>query len=69
VLAGTSRKSFIGKVLNTDTAERLEGTLATVVWAVAKGARVVRVHDVRQALRAVRMTEAIQNAAPRPERR
>jgi dihydropteroate synthase len=69
VLAGTSRKSFIGRVLNADTNERLEGTLATIVWAVAKGARIVRVHDVQQAVRAVRMTEAIQKARPRGNRR
>jgi dihydropteroate synthase len=68
VLAGTSRKSFIGRVLNTETGQRLEGTLATIVWAVAKGARIVRVHDVQQAVRAVRMTEAIENAVPREDR-
>jgi dihydropteroate synthase len=59
VLAGTSRKSFIGHVLNTDEAERLEGTAATVAWAVACGARLVRVHDVKEMTRVVRMTEAI----------
>jgi dihydropteroate synthase len=64
VVAGTSRKSFIGKVLDADTEDRLEGTLATIVWAVAKGARIVRVHEVRPAVRTVRMTEAIQNAVP-----
>jgi dihydropteroate synthase len=63
VVAGTSRKSFIGKVLGVDTAERSEGTLATIVWAVARGVRIVRVHDVRAAVRAVRMTEAIQAAS------
>jgi dihydropteroate synthase len=62
VLAGTSRKSFIGRVLDAGTEERLEGTLATLVWAVTKGVRIVRVHDVLPAVRAVRMTEAIQNA-------
>jgi dihydropteroate synthase len=64
VLAGVSRKSFIGKILNVDTAQRTEGTLAALVWAVARGARIVRVHDVRAAVRAVRMTEAIQCALP-----
>ena len=59
VLAGTSRKSFIGAVLDVKEDERLEGTLATVVWAVVKGASIVRVHDVVPAMRAVRMTEAI----------
>ncbi|MDP9233692.1 MAG: dihydropteroate synthase [Actinomycetota bacterium] len=64
VVAGTSRKSFIGKVLDVETGDRAEGTLATVVWAVAKGARIVRVHDVRAAVRAMRMTEAVQGASP-----
>jgi dihydropteroate synthase len=63
VVAGTSRKSFIGKVLDVPANDRLEGTLATVVWAVAKGARVIRVHDVQPAVRTVRMTEAIRNAS------
>jgi dihydropteroate synthase len=64
VVAGTSRKSFIGKVLDVETSERVEGTLASVVWAVSKGARIVRVHDVLETVRAVRMTEAIQGAHP-----
>jgi dihydropteroate synthase len=64
VVAGTSRKSFIGQVLGVDTSQRVEGTLASVVWAVIKGARIVRVHDVLETVRAVRMTEAIQSAAP-----
>jgi dihydropteroate synthase len=59
VLIGTSRKSFIGHVLGTEVDERLEGSLATEVWAVIKGARIVRVHDVEQTVRAVRMIEAI----------
>jgi dihydropteroate synthase len=59
VLAGTSRKSFIGKVLDVDEGERVEGTAATVTWAVASGARIVRVHDVREMTRVVRMSEAI----------
>ena len=51
VVAGTSRKSFIGKVLDVETSERVEGTLASVVWAVTKGARIVRVHDVLETVR------------------
>jgi dihydropteroate synthase len=62
LVAGTSRKSFIGRVLRSATSDRVEGTIATVVWAVEKGARIVRVHDVRPVVRAVRMTEAIQGA-------
>jgi dihydropteroate synthase len=59
ILAGTSRKSFIGRVLDTPEDQRMEGTIATVVWAVSKGARIVRVHDVTQVASAVKMTEAI----------
>lgn len=59
VLAGTSRKSFIGAVLDLPEGERIEGTAATVAWSVMKGARIVRVHDVAQMTRVVRMTEAI----------
>ncbi|HIE03670.1 MAG TPA: dihydropteroate synthase [Candidatus Latescibacteria bacterium] len=62
VLVGTSRKSFIGAVLNLPVEERLEGTLATLVLAVAKGAKILRVHDVKPAVRAVRMAEAILTA-------
>jgi dihydropteroate synthase len=63
VAVGTSRKSFIGRVLDVPEGERLEGTEATVAWAVAKGARVVRVHDVAPHVRVVRMTEAILQSA------
>jgi dihydropteroate synthase len=61
VLSGTSRKSFIGAVLDLPEDQRLEGTAATVAWAVMKGARIVRVHDVAQMTRVVRMTEAIRD--------
>lgn len=59
VLVGTSRKSFIGRVLGVAEHQRVEGTAATVVWAIAKGARLLRVHDVAPIARAVKMTEAI----------
>lgn len=59
VLAGTSRKSFIGAVLDLPEDQRMEGTAATVAWAVMKGARIVRVHDVEQMSRVVRMVEAV----------
>lgn len=59
ILMGTSRKSFIGAVLDLDENERVEGTLATVVVSVLAGTRIVRVHDVEPTTRAVRMTEAI----------
>jgi dihydropteroate synthase len=58
ILIGTSRKSFIGKLLDDQPAsERLEGTAATVVAAVLRGADVVRVHDVIQMTRAVRVAD------------
>ena len=65
MLIGTSRKSFIGAVLDLPEEQRVEGTAATVAWAVMKGAHIVRVHDVRQMVRVVRMTEAIRDAGER----
>jgi dihydropteroate synthase len=59
VMVGTSRKSFIGRALDAPVDQRLEGTAATMVWAVERGARIVRVHDVAPMVRAVRMTEAL----------
>lgn len=59
VLVGTSRKGFIGRALALPQHERVEGTAATVVWVVERGARIVRVHDVRHMVRTVRMTEAL----------
>jgi dihydropteroate synthase len=60
VLAGPSRKSFIGVTLgDLPPAERLEGTAAAVAWCAANGANVIRVHDVKEMVRVVRMTEAI----------
>lgn len=67
VMVGTSRKSFIGKVLAPRGAgelreanERLWGTAATVAWAVTHGARIVRVHDVAEMTDVVRMIEALE---------
>lgn len=69
LLVGTSRKSFIGKVLGPlrDGTERtadmrLWGTAATIAWAVAHGARILRVHDVAGMSDVVRMVEAMQQA-------
>ena len=59
VLLGTSRKSMIGLTLDLPASERVEGTLVTTVMGVMKGCAFVRVHDVRENLRAIRMTEAI----------
>ena len=57
ILIGTSRKSFIGKLLDLPVTDRLEGTTATVVAAVLRGADIVRVHDVKQMTRAVRVAD------------
>lgn len=62
VLVGTSRKSFIGAVLDVPEEQRLEGSTATVAWAVAHGVRLVRVHDVEATVRTVRMVEEIVGA-------
>ena len=59
ILIGTSRKSTIGAVLNLPVEERLEGTAATVSIAIAHGADIVRVHDVKEMVRVSRMTDAI----------
>lgn len=59
VLLGASRKSVIGLALELPTEERLEGTLVTTVFAVMKRCAFVRVHDVKENVRAVRMAEAI----------
>lgn len=61
VLAGTSRKSFIGAVLDLPEDQRVEGTAATVAWAMSRGAHIVRVHDVTPVARVVRMSQAIRD--------
>ena len=59
LLVGTSRKSFLGHVLQRQVGNRLEGTLATVLHAVLQGAAVVRVHDVAAVAQTVRLLEAL----------
>ena len=59
VLLATSRKSVIGLSLDLPADQRVEGTLVTTVLGVQKGASFVRVHDVKENLRAIRMTQAI----------
>ncbi|MBV9468112.1 MAG: dihydropteroate synthase [Abitibacteriaceae bacterium] len=62
ILAATSRKSTIGKILhNAPVEERLWGTAATVALAIANGASIVRVHDVREMAQVARMTDAVVN--------
>jgi dihydropteroate synthase len=72
VLVGTSRKSFIGRLLADSDGgpaaespvppvpldDRLEGSIATAVWAIANGAAMVRVHDVRATVQAVKVVAA-----------
>jgi len=58
-LVAVSRKDFVGEVLDATKADRLEGSLAAAVACVMKGARIVRVHDVRASVAAMRMTEAL----------
>jgi dihydropteroate synthase len=59
ILVGPSRKGMIGKVLGVRVKDRMEGTLALVTIAVAAGADMVRVHDVREMARAARMADAL----------
>ncbi len=63
VVVGPSRKSFIGVALGgLDVEERLEGTAGAVAWLAAHGAQVVRVHDVLEMARVVRVVDAIRDA-------
>jgi dihydropteroate synthase len=59
VLLGTSRKSVVGLTLDLPADQRVEGTLVTTVFAVLKGCMFVRVHDVKENARAIRMAESI----------
>jgi len=65
ILLGTSRKSFIGHVLDLPVDQRLEGTAATVAIGIANGADMVRVHDVAQMVRVVKMSDAIVRGKPK----
>ena len=61
VLLGVSRKSFLGKITGTESVmERLPGALACAALAVREGVQLLRVHDVRETVQAVRVAEAIQ---------
>lgn len=59
ILVGPSRKSFIGDTLGLEPDERLEGTIASVILSVVNGAAIVRVHDVKENVRAIRMVESL----------
>lgn len=62
VLLGVSRKSFIGYTLDLPAGERLEGSLAANAVGIMRGARILRVHDVRETVRLARMIDAILQA-------
>jgi dihydropteroate synthase len=59
ILIGTSRKSFIGKVLNVPVEKRLAGTIATVVYSILEGATIIRAHDVAEIKQAIKIAQAI----------
>ena len=59
IAIGTSRKSFIGNILSVGVEQRVMGTAATVSLAIANGAHIVRVHDVKEMVQVARMTDAI----------
>ncbi|MTZ15602.1 dihydropteroate synthase [Pseudomonas sp. JL972] len=62
LLVGVSRKTMIGKVLGREVDARLYGSLALAALAVAKGAQIIRVHDVAETVDVVRMIAAVQSA-------
>lgn len=59
VLLGTSRKSFIGTILDLPVEERVEGTGATVCYGIQKGCQIIRIHDVREMSRLAKMMDAL----------
>jgi dihydropteroate synthase len=67
ILIGTSRKSFIGRILADEGGtpappdQRSQGTLASVAAAILKGANIVRVHDVKETVEFVRVLDAIKH--------
>jgi dihydropteroate synthase len=58
ILAGLSRKSMIGNLLNREINERLAGSLATAIIAAQQGARIIRVHDVKETVDALKVLQA-----------
>ena len=61
LLIGTSRKSFLGRLLQRDVWDRLEGSLASAIYAVLRGATMVRVHDVKPTVQAMQLLAALQH--------
>lgn len=66
ILVGPSRKSFIGSILEVEAAQRMEGTAAAVALSVARGAHILRVHDVKEMARVCKVSDAILSSR-RPE--
>lgn len=62
LLLGCSRKSVIGLTLDLPVTERVEGTLVTTMFGVQKGCMFVRVHDVKENVRTIKMCEAVLNS-------
>jgi dihydropteroate synthase len=67
LLVGTSRKGFLGRLLQREVWDRLEGTIASVLYAVLRGASMVRVHDVKPIVQTVRLIDALAHPTARPE--
>jgi dihydropteroate synthase len=65
LLVGISRKSFLGRMLRREVWERLEGSMASAIYAALRGAALVRVHDVGPTVQAMRLVEALQTPAGR----
>jgi dihydropteroate synthase len=63
MLVGPSRKRFIGALTDTDVDDRIEGTAGVVAWCAAEGVDIVRVHDVKEMTRVVRVVDAIARPA------
>jgi len=59
ILSGTSRKSMVGNLLNRDVTERLSGSLATAIIAMQQGAKIIRVHDVKETVDALKVLQAV----------
>ena len=62
ILLGTSRKSFIGKILKSEVGDRLEGTLSSIAIGVLNGAHIIRSHDVLEAKKAIAVADAVRLA-------
>jgi dihydropteroate synthase len=67
LLVGVSRKAFIGKILAEEAADRLESSLAAAVAAVLGGANILRVHDVKETVRASRIADALRHGLNLPK--